>query len=614
MPATYTASLRLTKPSNGDTNWGTTVNSGATDLTDTAIAGYTTVSMPSNADYTLTSSNGVADQARSMMLNITSAVSLTVTRNIICPAVSKLYFIKNATTGGQAIVLKTASGSGITIPNGATMVLVCNGIDVLEGVTNISSLSLGSLTLTTPLAATSGGTGQSSYAVGDIIYASTTTALSKLAGVATGNSLISGGVGVAPSWGKIGLTTHVSGTLPVANGGTGITSFGANVATWLGTPTSANLAAAITDETGSGALVFATSPTLVTPALGTPTSGNFSTGTFTWPTFNQNTTGNAATATSATSATTATNVSGGTASVTTLSASSTVSGAGFTARFSSPGNIGNTTPSNGTFTNLTATASFTSTNDATINSFVVGRGGGNSITNTAFGSLCLSTNSAGVSNSAFGNSALFQLETGGQNTSVGGSALYSIISGNGNTAVGYFALNAATANYNTAIGYVTGQNISTGAGNVVIGSATSTGTHAPVFNVTTQDHRISLGSTSITNAYVQVAWTVVSDARDKTNFAEVPHGLEFVNKLKPIAYQYKTSRDSDVAHGPVRYGFKAQDVLALEGQHPVIVDAEDVLRLKFNDQSMIAVLVKAIQEQQTLIKDLQNRLAVLEAS
>jgi hypothetical protein len=69
--------------------------------------------------------------------------------------------------------------------------------------------------------ATAGGTGQTSYAVGDLIYADTTTTLAKLPDVATGNALISGGVGVAPSWGKIGLTTHVSGTLPVANGGTG---------------------------------------------------------------------------------------------------------------------------------------------------------------------------------------------------------------------------------------------------------------------------------------------------------------------------------------------------------------------------------------------------------
>jgi hypothetical protein len=69
---------------------------------------------------------------------------------------------------------------------------------------------------------------------------------------------------------KINLTgaAAVTGTLPVANGGTGITSFGTGVATFLGTPSSANLAAAVTDETGSGKLVFDTSPTLVTPTLG----------------------------------------------------------------------------------------------------------------------------------------------------------------------------------------------------------------------------------------------------------------------------------------------------------------------------------------------------------
>ena len=77
--------------------------------------------------------------------------------------------------------------------------------------------------VTGTLPATNGGTGNASYAVGDLLYASTTTALSKLADVATGNALISGGVGVAPSYGKIGLTTHVSGTLPIANGGTNAT-------------------------------------------------------------------------------------------------------------------------------------------------------------------------------------------------------------------------------------------------------------------------------------------------------------------------------------------------------------------------------------------------------
>jgi hypothetical protein len=91
------------------------------------------------------------------------------------------------------------------------------------------------------------------------------------------------------------LATNVTGTLPIANGGTGITSLGTGVATFLGTPSSANLASAVTDETGSGSLVFATSPTLTTPALGTPSSGTLTNCTF--PTLNQNTTGSAATVT-----------------------------------------------------------------------------------------------------------------------------------------------------------------------------------------------------------------------------------------------------------------------------------------------------------------------------
>lgn len=70
-----------------------------------------------------------------------------------------------------------------------------------------------------------GGTGQSSYAIGDLLYANTTTSLAKLANVATGNVLLAGGVSTAPLWGKVGLTTHVSGTLPVANGGTNQTSY-----------------------------------------------------------------------------------------------------------------------------------------------------------------------------------------------------------------------------------------------------------------------------------------------------------------------------------------------------------------------------------------------------
>lgn len=96
-----------------------------------------------------------------------------------------------------------------------------NYLSIAGQVITANAVNLGGTHVTGTLTADKGGTGQSSYAVGDLLYASASTTLSKLADVATGNALISGGVGVAPSWGKIGLTTHVAGTLGVGNGGTG---------------------------------------------------------------------------------------------------------------------------------------------------------------------------------------------------------------------------------------------------------------------------------------------------------------------------------------------------------------------------------------------------------
>ena len=85
----------------------------------------------------------------------------------------------------------------------------------------------------------------------------------------SGAGTFTAGTGLTLTGSVFSLTSPVA----VANGGTGLTSLGSGVATFLGTPSSANLAAAVSDETGSGALVFASSPTLVTPILGTPQSG-----------------------------------------------------------------------------------------------------------------------------------------------------------------------------------------------------------------------------------------------------------------------------------------------------------------------------------------------------
>lgn len=89
------------------------------------------------------------------------------------------------------------------------------------------------------------------------VGASTPTANKVLRATGTGTT----------AYAQVGLTTDVTGTLPVANGGTGTTALGSGVATFLGTPSSANLASAVTDETGTGVLVFNSSPTIVTPTI-----------------------------------------------------------------------------------------------------------------------------------------------------------------------------------------------------------------------------------------------------------------------------------------------------------------------------------------------------------
>jgi hypothetical protein len=122
-----------------------------------------------------------------------------------------------------------AVGNGGTGATSLTGYLVGNGTSAFTATATIPTSALsGTISLTTQVSGTlgagNGGTGLSSYTVGDILYASGTTALSSLPDVATGNALISGGVSNAPLWGKIGLTTHVSGTLPVSNGGSGATT------------------------------------------------------------------------------------------------------------------------------------------------------------------------------------------------------------------------------------------------------------------------------------------------------------------------------------------------------------------------------------------------------
>lgn len=132
MASSYTDLLRIEQQADGENNstWGQKL-AAADNMLEDGIAGRAAVVMASDANRTLTTANGTVDEARMAILYVTSGVALTTTRDIIVPTSSKKYVVTNATTGGQSIRVKTAAGTGITIPNGNTSILFCDGTNVL---------------------------------------------------------------------------------------------------------------------------------------------------------------------------------------------------------------------------------------------------------------------------------------------------------------------------------------------------------------------------------------------------------------------------------------------------------------------------------------------------
>lgn len=154
MATTFTTSLTLSKQGDGDNNttWGQVANT-VFDLIDNAVAGMTTKAM-ADADQTLTATQGAANESRAAILKVTG--TLTATRNVIVPTQTKLYAFHNA-CAGFAVTVKTASGTGISVPVGAKTLLYCDGTNVVDQASYFSSLTLGAA-----LPVASGGTGGTS--------------------------------------------------------------------------------------------------------------------------------------------------------------------------------------------------------------------------------------------------------------------------------------------------------------------------------------------------------------------------------------------------------------------------------------------------------------------
>lgn len=132
MASTYSTSLKLTLIGDGDQSgvWGQTTNINLGTLLEQAITGYVSINM-ADANVTLTSLNGTFDQARNAVIELTGTNNAV--RDVIPPVAEKLYTIVNNTTGGYAIRVIGATGTGVNIPNGVTALVYCNGTNFVSG-------------------------------------------------------------------------------------------------------------------------------------------------------------------------------------------------------------------------------------------------------------------------------------------------------------------------------------------------------------------------------------------------------------------------------------------------------------------------------------------------
>jgi hypothetical protein len=214
---------------------------------------------------------------------------------------------------------------------------------------------------------------------------------------------------------------------------------------------------------------------------------------------------------------------------------------------------------------------------------------------------------AGRNNSSGTNNNFFGCRSGRCNTSGSYNNFFGCNAGQGNT----------TGSHNVFMGQSAGRYNGTGCNNLAFGHNSGVSGFSPdgLFNLSGANNRIIMGNASHTCAQIQIGWTTVSDCRDKCIFGSVQHGRGFLQNLEPVEYAFKdraTGCITDI-EGKRRYGFSAQNVLAAEGDNPVIVSTEDPEKLQLTSDYIIPVLVNAVNELSQELDALKARLAILES-
>lgn len=291
--STYSTNLELELPSTGSQagQWGVTANRDMGTLIEQAVAGYVIQDFDTDSDITLTIASGsdaggnttpgiiyssgtAADPVSGRNMYIECTGTITANKNLIVPSNKKLYFVYNNTTGGFSITVKVSSGTGVTVPNGKKVAMVCDGSDIYQALNYFTSLDVPSIN-NTPIGNTTPSSGAfTTLAASGVVSGSGFEAYlasppeigGSSPGVGTFTTLSAttiSGDGAAIT--ALDVDNVTAGTLTVANGGTGAVTFtSGDYLKGAGT-------SAVTSQTGIPAADI-TSGTIATARLGSGTA------------------------------------------------------------------------------------------------------------------------------------------------------------------------------------------------------------------------------------------------------------------------------------------------------------------------------------------------------